>query len=1365
MHPLRKAIFFSLRSILVPSLMLSSAWGKVTQQDWATIETPDEWIPGTPVVVKVTPKSGIPAGMKVASELHWHKVDAWGGTLSWVPLKPAKPGEKLVFRHSPKQKNGMAKINAITYLTPGGFKEKVKIAHAEIPLSAKASPSSGTNSANANGTQNGSARKDTDWCTVDYPKEWSPNTPLVISVTPKKGIGAGQLVSADLHWMKVDGYGGFLSWTQPKKVASATSLAFTHKPVVKDGMHRINAFIFLSPDGNFNNRLKELHCEILLGKPAEPDYPLPPKDISWKKSALWIENDGQPVAPGETLSVKVHYILDPSETWGPKQTKIMIQPLGPWIDNPDGVVNKSRQHINIPGIGTQYREVKPGKGFVEFSWPVRNTYRYNSLFFLVKFISPNGKGWPWDWRGGYVELLPSYEKTFLLESASIGGLFPYGQTPVLNLKWGSEPAAKPYNAKLTVRDVDGKTVWSKHFSVNPGTKSQPLKLDGFQERGTFSATLDVPDVGSEYTFFGTIPAWKRIPSKRTPFGCTDVTTPEYSQLAASLGFSYVRHFTGWKGLQPAPDCYTFDALDRTIRANSDAGLAPWLSLQAPPHWALPAGIFSAGFEPSPFDLKAWTNIVSAIAKRYKGSLWGFEWLNEIVPGKLCQDPVAAYRDICRTGTKAAKAVDPALKIQLAGGLWPHNYRVDLLNAGVADSIDFLPVHYSDYAGIREAQRDLEVRDIRHVSVIDNETANGISVWKMDARQTLSSSLSQCLHVMTRWPDERCAGADLVVYFGGAPQAAGNWTYLLDRHTPRPVAVTLAVVQSKLAYAKPVGKFFLEGCPAHLFKTPAGKAILFVKSADQNHAASLHLPLAKKATHALVTDHQGRTSSAADGLVTVPFMPVIVENLDLDALSAYCVASIGANPIPVAKPQCISQLSNDGTVRIPVRIRNPYETTRKITLTPARPGWCSAVSPIQKTLAPNAESAVELLFSVSSGKKPSPVTSTALTVAVEGVPTVELPYDIYMVDNSSIGNLLKNGSMEAGTDGKSPASWSGTAVRAPAPDDPQNHVLRLKGTGNYVHANQNLTIPIPGQTYLYSAWVWSGKMEAGSNIGQNFTDKPTKTWMMPHVFSTGGNGTTYWRLLTKKVNSTPDTTAFSFTPVGKGSMNGGFALYDNVMVTLYKGSDFVAFAPHGLKTSADGDQIPLLCDNQITASNGYRWTPDNLAGKAKFSWDESGLLFQCSVKDDTLVTKPVTSDAGLETLAGDAIALCIFPRMGLDGPTNDQLRWYISKASPGGGSGTCTVFRPKAYSLGAKNGQLAKDSSTYAVSIAREGTTTTYSLKIPWSEIPGFTPNVGASFGCNIQLHDADSSIGHGVMTWGAGLRDTASDCALVTLLP
>lgn len=72
---------------------------------------------------------------------------------------------------------------------------------------------------------------------------------------------------------------------------------------------------------------------------------------------------------------------------------------------------------------------------------------------------------------------------------------------------------------------------------------------------------------------------------------------------------------------------------------------------------------------------------------------------------------------------------------------------------------------------------------------------------------------------------------------------------------------------------------------------------------------------------------------------------------------------------------------------------------------------------------------------------------------------------------------------------------------------------------------------------------------------------------------------------------------------------------------------------------------------------------------------------------------------------------------------------MSLANPGGGSGTTTRFRPAKYAMGLKSGQLAKDSSVYQVDFRRQGGKTVYDVTIPWSEIPGFAPAKGASYGC------------------------------------
>ena len=83
----------------------------------------------------------------------------------------------------------------------------------------------------------------------------------------------------------------------------------------------------------------------------------------------------------------------------------------------------------------------------------------------------------------------------------------------------------------------------------------------------------------------------------------------------------------------------------------------------------------------------------------------------------------------------------------------------------------------------------------------------------------------------------------------------------------------------------------------------------------------------------------------------------------------------------------------------------------------------------------------------------------------------------------------------------------------------------------------------------------------------------------------------------------------------------------------------------------------------------------------------------------------------------------------------------------------------------RSGQLCKDSSVYQIDMKRTGTTTTYRFRIPWSEIPGFTPAKGVSFGCNIVLGDSDGGAAFGKMVWGGGLKDDSADCGLVTLVP
>ena len=1078
-------------------------------------------------------------------------------------------------------------------------------------------------------------------------------------------------------------------------------------------------------------------------------YPAKPGTVTFKKSFIWLEEAPKPTRAGGDLVLRVHYKLDPSDTWGPKPTQMMCMPLGPWIDNPDGVVNKKRQHVFYPGLGIQHKPVEVGDHVIEFHYSLKKTFRYNGCSFLCKFKTPAGGDWPWEWRGGGMTVIKESD-TFFLEPTALGGLFKYGETPEISIGWGPK-AASATTGKLTVRDVNGKTVLEKTVACEPSRKTQTVKLDGLKVRGCFSATLEVADVGKDWCYFGTIPAFQRRSGRSTPFGVTNIYHEDFAKIASELGFSFTRLFTTWKELETDPGNWHFEGMDKTIALNFDNGLRPWICLYGPPAWSLPEGMWSAGFEPSPFDLKAWDNAIHTIGARYKDKLWGFEWLNEIVPGNKCKDPVKEYVAICRTGYQAAKKVNPKFVCQLAGGLWPHNYRIDCLNAGIGDWVDVLPVHYSTYEGIVDAKEDLSVRGIKRVRVADNETASGISVWNMDAAMTLSKSIGQCRHVMTRWPDELCAGSVFITYFGGGGDPCGNWSYMLDAKSPRPVAVTLGVVQNKIGYAKAVGKFFMDALPVQLFERD-GEAIAFVCSPGKD-GVKLKMP-AKGSVR--VTDYLGNETAAQGGVVTAGDMPVIVEGLDLEAMKLHASLSVGVSKLPAAEPQVVVDASEK--MAVPVTVRNPYGEQRTFELAPSAADWGSCAS-TKVTLAPKESKSLELFYVPKAGAKVPPTTKLAISVSTKGAGTVAKPFLLYAVDPNSIGNLVKNGGFEEGS-----AGWGGKNPIVDAPDGSGKAML-LQGTGRgkYKSAWQGVDIPVPGQSYLYTCWMWGEAQGGGSNLGESFSDgtKP-KTYYVPAVFSMGAQGSTGWRLMVKRFDSHANTKRLGLTPVADGT---GKTYFDNISLSLYKGTDFAAFAAQKGGASASSP-VPLCCDNQIQTSGSYKWSPKGLSGVARFEWDKTALYLHCDVVDDASTPSPILSASGEEALKGDVLALSIFPKTGPDGrPLDAQLRWYMSLASPGGGSGKTTLFRPAKYSMGLKSGQLAKDSSVYQVSFRREGGKTVYDITIPWAEIPGFSPAKGASFGCSLVLVDSDGGAGTGKMVWGADLGETASGCGVVTLLP
>ena len=1177
------------------------------------------------------------------------------------------------------------------------------------------------------------AVKELDWATFEYPDAWDYRAPdtkgFDVKVTLKKAAPiSGNWLQPHLHWMTAGGYGGFQQWSNPiKNPQVGKTYTFHYKPKVdEDKVHRYAFCGYLAPNGDYNKKMKEQFVDIRL--PPPPAYEPKPADCLFKKSYIRIDEQPAPVKVGEEVVLKVHYYLDPSETWGPKQSKLSVTPLGPWIDNPDGVINKSRHHVSYGGtMFTKEMRIEPGEHTVEFRFKLGVAYRYNSCFFLCKFKTPDNKDWPWDFRGGSLAVVPSID-VFRLSPTARGGLFFLDETPSVALTWSGRQPGGQVTGTATVKDALNRTVLTRPVKLNPARQVQMLNFPELQAKGVFALTVKAPGLGKDgadfkdFCTFGRIPRFERQDGRPTPFGVTNVSDLDLSELAYDMGFSLVRHFTAWKGIEPMRGKFALAGLDRAVSNNAAAGLKPWIQLYAPPAWTLPPEMGKTGeFEPAPFKLDDWANILDVLAKRYRGKLYGFEFMNELVPGKACEDPVKTYLDICRVGYDTVKRNDPSLVCQLAGGLWPHSFRVDLLNAGVAKYIDVLPVHYSTYEGVSEAKRDLARFGSPNVRVGDNETAKGYSVWNYPPEMSFEKSLVQCHHVMTRWPDELCAGAAFITYFGGNADACGNWSFMLDQTSPRPVAATLAVVQGKLAYAKPIGKFFIGETVCHLFERD-GKAILFL-STPGREGVRVTIPVAA-GVHPRLTDFQGNKTALKGDAVITGDMPVIVEGVDLAALKLHAALSLGSGA-PSALPQ-VTALAP----RVPVTVSNPFADTRTF-----RVGGSSV------TLAAGATKTFEAEVAAKPGAN-----QLTLSVETKGLAPVSKPFVLYLTEAASLGNLAQNGAFDS-----TGAPWKGDGrlVDAPQPGASANRALAIAGKGKgYLHQTQMVDLPIPGGTYLYSAWLRGEGMGGGSNLDEyDALGKHLKNHMMLNVFALGGEGSKGWQYFSKRIVTKPQTAKLALTPVATGSV-GKRILYDNVQLSLDRGLDFQSFAAPDAAQSA---LIPLLCENRVKSENGYVWSEKNLAGVARFSWSTEALVFAVEVEDDVMDARPVVSASGEETLAGDALALSIFPRQGADGlPTADEVRWYISKASPGGGSGSVTVFRPKSYAMGAKDGQLCKDSSVYQVRVTRENTLTRYHLTIPWSEIPGFTPAVGASFGCRIRLTDADGSAARGEIDWGLG---------------
>ncbi len=1065
----------------------------------------------------------------------------------------------------------------------------------------------------------------------------------------------------------------------------------------------------------------------------------------------------------------MRYYVDPSDDWG--GTELTVSGVGPWIDCPDGVYSQKRQHkmypLHIPTISCRTGEVVQETVKIKMprpfsAQPPENGILGDSLLLILQFRGNDGKSWPWQHR---VQLGNFQRKNFYfeLDSPQPGHLFPYSSRIEMYVVPGplAQNSGETRTLHWQVFQPDGKEVASgdMEFSATGGRQLIPISLPA-GKRGTFRLRAAVDGWETRETTFATIPDLNAITQgKPTPFGGQKFAENREAVAAVRLlGMSFCRTWVKWSDVQPAPNRWNeeyLSELSESIDHMNETGIIPWILLYDPPAWAIdhPEG-WSVDYTPFPFRDEQLVAVVHRLADMFRGKISGFEWLNEICPGKLCSDPVEEYIRFCRVATNTAKSVDPTFEIQAAGGLWPTSYRKSLLAGGLADHIDILPIHYGDSNSVEMARGDLKNYGV-DLPIVDNETSLGLATWGMPLTTAIKDQ-TQSDYFFTRFPAELLAGCRKITVFGGEPDPAGNWTMFWGDMSPRPSAAALAVLISKLWNAKPVGEFSLgKGDSIKLFETPEKRAVMVVSSSARN-GEKITLPAGSG--ELIVTDQQGneRTLKEAethDLLLTAS--PYFVEGGNLDVLKAQLIVQPAAgNSSPGQRNYVLGHLAE-----LPVTIANitGKKLNCKMELVQA-PGEAAPIEIFE--LEPGKT--IRKSFQFIPEKSGSFDCSIRVTFQTPGFPVVDKRCRLNVIQPESVGNLLKNPGFESGAEksGMLPAYWrpspgnAGSRFRFKLQNElgHGDWVFRFQGQEkHYISLFQTLNGPfLPGK-YLYSCWIKSDSLQTGSNYSATAPGNKSinKHWL--EVFQAPVTQPE-WDIFSAIVEVPENAENVTCSPVCFGT---GWSMIDNVLLTLYEGTEYVAFAPRGNKIVIDGKlddfdrsaPIPLLGKSQLrTMSSSYEWSPETFSAVAYFNWDEQNLFLGIEVID--LEHNEGSVEAGCVT--GDSVEVALHPQNRLPGEDDKAFLFQISSVVPGG-SGKHTIFRPEQHSGGLKAGSLAKDSSIYDIVVRREGQKTCYEISMPWNDLGEVRGEFGTKLGLSLMLNDGNGTRKLASMVWGGGL--------------
>ena len=171
-------------------------------------------------------------------------------------------------------------------------------------------------------------------------------------------------------------------------------------------------------------------------------------------------------------------------------------------------------------------------------------------------------------------------------------------------------------------------------------------------------------------------------------------------LLAAAGVKYARCQTGWCKCERVKGCYTFGWLDAIIDNLIARGIKPWFNVGFGNKIYMPDSYGEAAVGHVPLyygeeTLEAWKNFVAALAEHFKGRVAYWEIWNEPELPQFWRPSEPSnkeYLKLIQMTSPLIREKCPGAKIGACSHAVRHPYVLELMELGIADSIDFYCIH-------------------------------------------------------------------------------------------------------------------------------------------------------------------------------------------------------------------------------------------------------------------------------------------------------------------------------------------------------------------------------------------------------------------------------------------------------------------------------------------------------------------------------------------------------------------------------------------------------------------------------------------------------------------------------------------------